>query len=267
MPPITAVTINGLDPQLRFSLAAQRFSNVWDGPAVAETEGRLFGRAGRVIDSDVADIDARDLSIDVIAPRLASADAVPALLDQVKALWYRGDLEIVVQDQPTRAFYGRVRALSLTRSDPQLLSNAVLGTIRVRCLDPYQYDLVPHVIAVPPSGRADLATGTAPSWPLVHLMGAAVDPVLSVLGASGETLASIGFDVDLTASQYLEIDMQAQTIRKVDAGVVTDAYGTVVSGDFFALPATDPSAGASPALRVTGVSTGGVVAYYRRAWL
>lgn len=257
------VTINGVAPSVRFGLRPQSFGGAWDAPTISEQEGGIPGRAGMGIDSDQPTIAPRDLSVEWGMRPAASEAALLAALAGIKALVTRGTLEVVVGDRATRAFFARVRGHSLTRTEPQLLSLALQGSLTLRCLDPYAYDLAPQMRACGAAPTA-LPQGTAPTWPLLRLTAITNPTVITLRDAAGTTLATMTIAAALNpATEYLDIDMAKQSLTKYTSGVASDAYSALSAGDFFSLPAQDPMGGA-PTL---AISTGSALAIYRKAHL
>ena len=105
------------------------------------------------------------------------------------------------------------------------------------------------VPAEPSGGVVRIA---APAW-----SADVVDPTLTYRNAAGVAVESLALTGTLVAgTDYLEIDLDRQTIVHVSSGVPANAIGWLTSGQFFALDPMDGDvlAASYPQLEVTAAS-------------
>jgi len=93
-----------------------------------------------------------------------------------------------------------------------------------------------------PVGLAAAATryacplGTAPSSPIIRLMGAATNPTFVVRDSGGAAVVTLAITLTLGANDFLELNCETGLIQKSVAGTVTRCESVLTSGTFpFAL--------------------------------
>jgi predicted phage tail component-like protein len=102
--------------------------------------------------------------------------------------------------------------------------------------------------------------GTGITRPVVRIDGAAVNPVIALVGADGTTIATMNLTVTTVAGDVLLIDMDSRTITL--NGV--NRIDILTSGDFFSIDPADANfSGNGPSI---GTSSGALSVIYRRAW-
>ncbi len=94
--------------------------------------------------------------------------------------------------------------------------------------------------------------GTAPSGGRVYLMGAATNPVLSCVSATGLTVWSLTFTVTLDSNDYLELDLDALTVVHSNNGVRSNGMPLQTAGTWGVLDPEDSDGDSAwPTLQVS----------------
>jgi phage-related protein len=114
--------------------------------------------------------------------------------------------------------------------------------------------------------RTGIPLGTAVSAPLIRVLGAATNPVITYRDKSGAVRQSMTLTITLAATDYLEIDCELFTITKYVSGVASNGITLLTAGDFIALDPQDGdyANGVWPTLEI---SAGSAEVLYRKAWL
>jgi hypothetical protein len=135
---------------------------------------------------------------------------------------------------------------------------AVVSEVELSCTSPsalWRLASGTAVAIAAASTRYTLPLGTAPSAPIIRVMGAATTPSVVYRNSAGVVQVQIAVPT-LTSTEYADLNMETLTLQKVSSGTGTDISGliTVTTGSLpFAL---DPAHGnyelsAWPTLEVT----------------
>lgn len=257
------LTINGTDlSTLGFHLSR---ANGWkDAPKRSRATAVRPTRAGALRTG--ADVEApRTLTLEgtIIA---ADADGVRTAIDELRAAILRTQpATIILPDAPTRYLLAWLDGHTIDAgAGPSMIQRMLTTRFDLSLLDPYAYDVAQQTITLGAGvNRAPL--GTAPSFPVITISGAATNPIVTLKRWDGTTLATLGLTLTTIAGDTLVIDMDAKTIKKNGASVLAN----LTSGDFFALdPATaQQNYGALAAEQPYVVTSSGAgTTVYRRAW-
>lgn len=255
-------TINGVDPRT-LGLIISDVSGWLDAAAASRPATTIPGRAGQRALTLAPDLAPRRL----VARGIVAATSVQAArdsLDALRALFDAPSLAVSFTDAPTRAVMAALEAFTVPVAPAQMIARQLPVEITLLALDPIATDVAGTVVSAT-SVAAPLPLGTAPSAPVLRILGPATNPVVTYRDARGVARQTLGLTVTLAATDYVEVDAGAMTITKVASGVSTNAITLLTSGDF---PIFDPldgdrAAGAWPTLEV---SAGTVEALYWRGW-
>lgn len=196
--------------------------------------------------------------------------ATPALarsnLEQLRARFNRGLLEVRFSDQMDRVWFAR-RVQGIHDAERGQVRHRILRyTVELESCDAYAYATQATVTTLVAT-RTSLPLGTAPSAPVISLMGSGTDPVVTYRRADGTVAQTLSFvGLTLGSNDFLEVDAEAQVITLSTNGVRTSGNALKSAGRFFGLDPADGDAAASdwPTLEVTGVTQGAVL--YRKAY-
>lgn len=259
----TAVYLNDYDlAGLGFILEAVEGWN--DAPSVRDRVTQLPGRPGTIALAPEAETAPRALSFRGVI-RATSLAGVRTSMAALQERLYRGTVEVRLSDDPDKVFFARTEEQVRIVTPPQFASPHTRLSWRMTCPDPLRYDRNGTVIGFS-SARGATPLGSAPSLPVLRIMGAATNPVITYRNAAGESIGTMGFTITLAATDYLEIDCELMTVTKVVSGVATSVPTILTSGDFLLL---DPQDGSYPdsVWPTLEVSAGTGEALYRKAWL
>jgi len=250
----------------------------FSGPGRTYPRVEIPGRQGAVYVSDPTTA-IRTLRLDcVVTPAARTIAARRTAEDQLKVLAYRALLRVVVDDDVNapRAIDGVCTSCEITARQHPVDATVSDVTMTIECPDPTWYDVQGALIGFGTVPSA-VPLGTAPSGGVVRLVApswsaaSVTTPTLTYRNAAGVTVQSLALSTTLAAgTDYLEIDLDRQTIVEVQSGVTRNAIGDLTSGDFFALDPMDgdPLNGSYPSL---GCSSGaGTLVgqwYGTRRWL
>jgi phage-related protein len=196
----------------------------------------------------------------------STADEVRANIDALRALLLSVQPAVIsFPDSPLRYVSAYLdQYVTEIGAGPSMIAKALRARIDLSLLEPYAYDIDAQAIPVAAGiNRAPL--GTAPSFPVITIAGAAVNPVLSLYRYDGTLLGTLGLALTTVAGDSLVIDMDRKTITKNGASVLA----ALASGDFFALDPVQAQLGLGSAAGFQGyvtVSSGAGTMSYRRAW-
>jgi phage-related protein len=173
--------------------------------------------------------------------------------------------QLVFPDSATRYVSGYLDSfVTDAGAGPSMIQRTLKERIDFLLLDPYAYDLAVTTTTLDATIRR-LQLGTAPSFPVITLNGALVNPVINFYKYDGTLLCTMGLTITNIAGDVLIIDMDAVTITKNGA----TAIATLTAGDFFSM---DPMA-AQLGLGVAAgdrpyitVNSGAGTSAFRRAW-
>lgn len=110
--------------------------------------------------------------------------------------------------------------------------------------------------------------GTAPSIPIVRIMGSATNPQIVVKSPSGGGVAQVVFTITLGANDWLDVDCERGVVEKVVAGTRSTAADTINTSGWTTFPfAIDPAWGDYKAAlwpSITIVGAAGELLYTKR---
>jgi len=266
---MTAVLVNGVNLGTRFGFYADRVTG-WLGTATVATSsvtlrGRDGGMAVPAVGGEGRRIEvAGTLRAETVTAR---RDAERGVADLVRS----GRVRLVVDDGLAGAMQieGRLQAATFVPFGPSLSPLASRGTLAFVCEDePYWRDVEPTTRAVAAvSTRYTVPLGTAPSSPIIRIMGSATNPVLTYRDAGGASVRSITFTATLTSSEYLDIDMRRGRVQRVTSGAAANGLSLITGGDFpWGLDPQDGDYGTS-AWPTVEVSAGTAEILWWRQWL
>ncbi len=265
----TAMYVNDFDTS-SLGLIVSSVEGWRDGLATRDRTTQLPTRVGAVILAPEAETATRQLTIDGVldpshAGKALTLANLRAALNELQDKLYRGTIEVRFSDEPDIFVLARCEQGNLIATPPQFMNPKSRVQIRLQCPDPLRYDRNGSVVGFGTT-RQGVPLGTAVSAPVIRIMGAATNPVISYRDKSGTVKQTMGFTVTLAATDYLEIDCELFTIKKFASGVETNGISLLTSGDFIALDPQDGDFAASvwPTLEV---SAGSGECLYRRSWL
>jgi hypothetical protein len=259
----TVMYVNDYDTS-RLGLVVSRFEGAENAPERSDAVMGVFRRAGSVLLDGRPRLKERALLVEATmyhATVQARKAALKALLERLS----RGTVEVRFIDEPLLVYRARLRRVTTTPPEQaQVIEASESVTLELECLDPYRYEVGMQLVALSAT-PVRLPLGDAPSPLLVRIFGVATDPVLTLRHANGTVLTSLGLVVTLGANDYMEIDCDRGTLVRYTAGVDSEAYDTLVSGDFLV---ADPQDGdgtldGGPTLEL---SSGSGDARWKRCW-
>ncbi len=223
----------------------------------------LPGRQGVVLTAD-PEMSARTLQVQLaIATPSNTIAARASAEDDLKALAYNALVKVVVDDDVSapRQIDGVCQTCEITTRQHPVDAVVSDVTLSILCPDPTWYDVTGQLIAFGTT-PSPIPTGTATSGGIIRVaaLGAVnvVDPVVSYLNAAGVTVKSLAFTGTLTAgTDYLEIDLDRQTVIEVASGVASNAISWLSTvSEFFAIDPMDGDVlhGSYAQLKVTATS-------------
>lgn len=266
----TALYVNDFDTS-RLGLIVTGVDGWRDAPSTRDRTTQLPTRVGAIILAPEAETAPRQISIEgVIDPSHAGLALtmanVRAAISELQERIYRGTIEVRFADEPDIFVLARGEQAQLVASPPQFMNPKSRVQIRLLCPDPLRYDRNGSVVGFGVSPRTGTPLGTAVSAPVLRIMGAATNPVITYRDKSGTVRQTMTFTVTLASTDYLEIDCELFTITKYASGVASNGITLLTAGDFIALDPQDGdyAGGVWPTLEV---SAGSGECLYRRAWL
>lgn len=269
---MTAVLINGVSLATRFGLYVDRIGGWLPGTAVSGPRVTVLGRAGG-LRTGPAETESRRIEIGGTIRKDSASDrrdAERGVADLVRS----GRVRLVVDDGLAGAtqIEGRLESLATVPFGPSLNPLAVRITAVFRCdEEPYWRDVEPRTVALATAGtRYPIPLGTAPSSPIIRLMGTGSNPVLTYRDAGGAAVHTLTTGSHTLASdEYLDLDMRRGKAVHYDSGVADNPtnQSVVLSAAFpFALDPQDGDYGTS-AWPTLEVSAGSAEVLYWRRWL
>lgn len=259
MPPRT-ILIDGWDAGQAGVVVTDGLRGKLDGPEARYPSVAVPGRISTVRLTSEPVYQTTTLRV----PILVEADTRAVMLSRLDELKWRlagRDLRVTFVDDETREFRALQAALEAQSTPPDLSQRAVEMRLLLEMKDPRVYDTTDTAVALSTSPAAT-PLGTAPVGPVVRIDGGVTDPTVTYRDNGGTVVETMGLTVALAGGQWVEVDMEAQTIERED-GTPHPEYLT--SGTFFRLDPRDGDYPGSswPTLELSG-STG--TATYRRAW-
>jgi len=248
------VRVNGRDIT-DFGLVALDLADWWSAPRRTRNAATVAGRIGST-PSDEAIYEPRRLPLELMLETTVQGRS--AALDEI-GRQMTGLLEVSVGDD-----FGKVCDFVLEGDEVTgRTASSVMyhGNLRSRLnlvsYNPLKYDRLASTLVVPSTGRTDVPMGSAPMHGTLMVLGPATTPTVTLRTQGGEQLDSMTF-ASLASDEYYEVDLEAQTVTKVDSGVRSDALDQVTAGWFFAFDDAD-----SPTIEI---NSGSAVLHYRRRW-
>lgn len=260
----TDILINDT-PLTRYGFTVMEGLDGWRDAAVgSRPSDDAPGLAGRVLLDSRAQIPARQVTV----PGFIRASSLSALLVNhhlIKALCAGARVELRFADDLTKVLACELVEARFPGVGPRLINNQARCRLRFEALDPYWYDRQPLLIAAPAATRARCPLGTAPTAPVLQVLGSATNPVITLRNQAGDSIGTLTWTGTLAATDSLEIDCAARTARKIASGTPSDAVAGL-SGSFLIL-APDDAGYALSSWATLEVSAGTLVASYCRGWI
>lgn len=252
--------INGLDAKTTYGVTITDAPGWSDAPPRSTPSAQVLKRGGARVLGDPRD-QPRQISLRGWIHGTSTQDArnkADALKLAIKKLT---GAKLSFDDYPTRYVIARcdslrVPALSLSMVTPKLQFEATLTAH-----DPYSYDNASvGPVALDGTANNHQALGTGPSKPIITLVGAKTNPVLTLWDATGLVqLGQLTFTVVLGGGDTLVIDCDAKTVKLNGVNRVD----LLTTGDFFIF---EPLVDTAPAIAMTGTGAGTGSFTYRKAW-
>lgn len=263
-----SLSVNGFDLWTTFGFYLIEPQGVFDAVDRTWNQIPVHGRAGVVFGAPAREGGRKLQFRGGIKTTAGTTAARVAAEDQLKDLLRAGLLRIVRNDGVTtaRMIEGYAGRINITPIGNTLTSSDSRVQFYVDCQDAYWQNQQPTVRNLISTGtRYTLPVGTAPSSPIIRVMGSANTPVLTYRDAGGVAVFTTTIGINLGASDYVDLDMRVGKVTKYVSGTPSDAIGTI-TGDF---PwAIDPQDGNytlanSPTLET---SLGTAAAYWWNRW-
>jgi hypothetical protein len=266
---MTALRVNGVDLAERFGFFATSIGGWLGMTALTTPAASVSGRDGALaLPAHVG----TGRSVQLVLTTQATTPETRRERERgLSGLLRAGQVRVRVEDGlpgPVQ-IEGRLRALAILPYGPSLTPLASQATIDLICDEEvYWRDVEPATRALAVAGtRYTLTLGTAPSSPLIRLMGPATNPVLTYRDAGGAVARTAGFTVSLASTEYLDLDMRRGVIHRVASGVATNGIALLTSGQFpWALDPQDGDRGTA-AWPTVEVSAGTGEVLWWRQWL
>lgn len=253
-------------------------STRWHAPARQYPSVSIPGRNGVVYAADPT-VGLRSLEIaGSIDPSARTLAALQTAVDKLKALANNALVRITVDDDVNapRAIDGVCTGCEISAVAHPMVTQIARFRLRMECPDPTWYDVTGDMVSFGTTPSA-VSLGTAPSGGIVRLVcpswsaASATTPTLTYANAAGVTLKTLVLSTTLAAgTDYLELDLDRQTIVEYQSGVVRNAIGDLTSGDFFTLDPMDGDVlnGSFPTLACSSAAGTLVGQWYgMRRWL
>lgn len=180
------------------------------------------------------------------------------------ALSYPTGVSLTFEDLLTRYVCGRLDSFRVPPYGPSFITRDLSVEASLTAHDPYSYDIDAAVVAMPAAASTGfLLPGTAPIRPVVTIVGACVNPVISLygtFGVGGVLIGAIGLAITNGAGDVLDIDMDAKTVKQNGVNIIS----SIASGDFWVVEPGDLRIVASGFY--IGSTSGGGYVTYRRSW-
>jgi len=266
---VTAILVNGVNLGTRFGFYADRVDGWLGSTTLGVGQVGVRGRDGGLA-VPAAVSGGRRLEVAGTVRKDTASDRRDAERG-VADLCRSGRVRLVVDDGLSGAMQieCRLAALAFLPFGPSLSPLASRGTLSFVADDEvYWRDVEPTTRALAVAAtRYAVPLGTAPSTPVIRIMGAATNPVLTYRDAGGASVRSITFTATLTSSEYLDIDMRRGRVQRVTSGTAANGIGLITGGDFpWALDPQDGDYGTSSWPTVEVSAGTGEVLWYRR-WM
>jgi hypothetical protein len=266
------MTINGRGLSALGATAAA-LSGWLDGPSSQRQATALPGVLG-AIPATLATTPPRELTLTLRVAATSLTERAERLATLQDAL--AGLLIVRFSDTPDRFLRCVAGPLTVASIDPAHSMTTAAASLSVSvtliCYDAASYDGEPRILALSTAPVA-VPLGTLPSVGVIRWQGAwavSTARTLTYRGASGIAYGALTITTpsgdSLASGDHLEIDLARRYLTKVTAaGVRTNVYAWLTSGDWFAF---DPADGDRAAARwpTLTLSAGSGTLLYRRAW-
>jgi hypothetical protein len=240
--------------QFGFVVDPMGISGLLDAASTKVPTGTVPGRPGAVRLALLPETEAREIHVAGHLIGTSIADLM-ARADYLKQWLARGgdDLEIRSGYDLTRFWRGALTGCVITGVEGQFYNPYATAELTFTCADPRAYGAEATVVGFGAQSRAPCPLGTAPSEPLIRLMGPASNPVITYRSAAGAVVGSHGFTIALGNAEFLEVSTPDLTVIRHSGGAASDAIALEGSGDFITLSPDDgdPMVGAWPTLETS----------------
>lgn len=264
---MTAILVNGTDLGATYGLYADRIGG-WLG--ATEVSLGLVNVAGRDGGLAVPATVRRGRRIEIAGTlRKDSASDRRAAERQVGDLVRSGAVRLVVDDGLSGLMQteARLHSLITVPFGPSLTPLASRFTMAFEAESPYWRDVEPTTRSVAATAtRYTVPLGTAPSAPIIRVMGSATTPTLTYRDAGGASVWTLTL-ATLASDEYLDIDMGTGKVTFVDSGVTSNGLSKITAGDFpWGLDPQDGDYGTA-AWPTVEISAGSAEILWWRNWL
>lgn len=230
---MTAIRANGTDLFTAFSFAVVGQPGWLSSAPRRLGRASLYGRAGGMVTTlDQYESRPFQLAGSIQKTTVSLRKEAERQLDDLLS---SGIVQLVVDDGDTplvgvEGYKTRMVVEPFGHSLAPLTSRV---TVDFDCPFPYSQELEPTSRVITTTARA-LALGNAPSSPIIRIMGAATNPVLTYRDAGGTAQKTLTITGTLAATNdWLDIDMRTGVIRKYASGVITNGFESyTITGDF-----------------------------------
>ena len=240
-----------------------RTRDVFSDASLDFTTAPVPGRAGTAHLSRRGQVRPRPFTV----PAYVEADDAIALelaVDEIKYRLSRGDRQLIFPHHDDRYITARLLRPRWLPVAPDYVQTVRRMALQFLAADPWFYESAQQSIVF--STATAMPIGNAITLPVITLVGAVTDPVITYKDGSGATIRTMGFTVTMTGGDTLVIDCDDMKLT-LNAGASTDA-GLLTSGDFIELDPDDFTDWLSgdPTLEVSPAPATSATAVYRKAW-
>ncbi len=264
-----SLTVNGLDLVTTFGFCPNETDGFFDAPDRSFTELAINGRAGTLLAGPTTEQGRQITLTGTLTTTAKTVAALETASDQFKDAVRSGVVRLIRTSTAgtARVIDGVAKQIRLSAIGHPVSPTDLRVSIVFKCEDAYWSDLQPTSRLLGAT-RATLPLGTAPSTPIIRLMGSATSPVVTYRDAGGvaQKVATLTSITLAATNDWLDLDMRTGKITLSASGVVTNQLAQV-TGDF---PwGFDPQDGdyATSAWPTLEVSSGSGVAYWWKNWL
>lgn len=274
-----AVFANETDLGATLGAWVETLDGGYDAPARDYAVQRLSGRLGAVLSSEPTASERQITITGRLTPTALTRAALDTAMDRFKSLMLRGLVTITVDDDVStpRRIDGVCPRCVVTPLFHHVTTPVARFSATILCPDPTWYELQGSILSFSTTATP-VPLGNAPSGGIIRIAApkwsaaSVTTPTLTYYSSGGASVKTLAFTgVTLVAEQdFLEVDLDRQTVVLSDAGVRSNAIANIASGDFFSLDPADGdySQSAYPQLKVTaGAGTPVATLTYRKRWL
>lgn len=262
MPPMY---LNDVDTETTLGMIVEAVDGWLDSPSARDRTTQLPTRVGAIVLAPDSETAPRSISVRGVIQGTSLAN-VRTRIEQLKDLLFRGTVELRFADHPDRVIYARCQEKHLLVTPPQFTYPKSKFGISFLCPDPLIYAVSPTLVAFGTAFRAACPLGTAPSAPVIRLMGPATNPVISYRDQAGTVRGSMTFGaLSLLSTDYIELDCEFCSASKHTSGVKSNILSSLSAGGFLLLDPhhADYANAVWPTIEASS-GTGEVA--YRKAW-